>query len=226
MLNRHPLPRVLLFDVNETLLDLASIKRSVNDLLLDESGATLWFSTMLHHSLVMTVSGKHADLMEVGAAVLQMLARNRDIALSTDEAKQTLSAMRALPPHPDVLPALDRLKRAGYRLATLTNSSKTAVKAQIEHAALEGFFEQQLSVETPRLFKPHHSVYAWATKEMNAAEADCMLVAAHGWDVAGAKWAGLQAAFIARSGQQIFPLAEPPEIDVADFSALADALDA
>lgn len=226
MLNQHPRPQVLLFDVNETLLDLTPVKQSINDLLLDKSGATLWFSTMLHHSLVMTVSGKHADLMEIGAAVLQMLARNRDIALGTNEAKQALSAMRSLPPHPDVLPALERLKRAGYRLATLTNSSKAGVKAQLEHAALDGYFEQQLSVETPQLFKPHHSVYAWAAEEMRAAPAECMLVAAHGWDVAGAKWAGLQTAFIARSAQQIFPLAEPPEIDVADFSALADALDA
>lgn len=53
-----------------------------------------------------------------------------------------------------------------------------------------------------------------------------MLVAAHGWDVAGAKWAGLSTAFIARAHQQKFPLGEPPDIDVADFSALATELGA
>ncbi len=226
MQSQHQRPQVLLFDVNETLLDLAPVKQSINDLLLDESSATLWFSTMLHHSLVMTVSGRYTDLMEIGAAVLQMLARNRDIALKADDAKEVLGGMRSLSPHPDVVPALERLKRGGYRLATLTNSSKAGVKAQLEHAALAGFFEQQLSVETPQLFKPHRSVYEWAAREMNAAPAECMLVAAHGWDVAGAKWAGLQAAFIARPGQQIFPLADAPEIDVADFTALADALGA
>lgn len=224
MSNQYSRPRVLLFDVNETLLDLTPLKQSVNGLLRDESGATLWFSMMLHHSLVMTVSDRHADLMDVGAAVLQMLARNRGIALGTGEARQVLSAMRSLPPHPDVLPALERLQRVGYRLATLTNSSTAGVKTQLEHASLAGFFEQQLSVETPQLFKPHRAVYAWAAEAMAVAPSECMLVAAHGWDVAGAKWAGLQTAFIARAGQQTFPLAEPADIDVAEFSALADAL--
>ncbi len=105
MLNQASRPQVLLFDVNETLLDLAPVKRSVDEILLDEHGASLWFSTMLHHSLVMTVSGRHADLMEIGAAVLQMLARNRDIVIGTEDARQALSAMRSLAPHPDVLPS-------------------------------------------------------------------------------------------------------------------------
>ena len=53
---------------------------------------------------------------------------------------------------------------------------------------------------------------------------ECMLVAAHGWDVAGAKWAGMQTAFIAREGQQKFPLAVPPDLDLSDLTALADML--
>ena len=47
---------------------------------------------------------------------------------------------------------------------------------------------------------------------------------AHGWDVAGAKWAGMQTAFIAGEGQQKFPLALPADIDVSDLAALADTL--
>jgi 2-haloacid dehalogenase len=39
-----------------------------------------------------------------------------------------------------------------------------------------------------------------------------MLVAAHGWDTAGAQLAGLQAAFIARPGQQSYPLAPAPTL--------------
>ncbi len=221
-----PRPQVLLFDVNETLLDLAPVKKRVSDLLLDETGATLWFSTMLHHSLVMTVSGQHADLMEIGAAVLQMLAHNADIALPADDAKALLSGMRTLQPHPDVVAGLERLQRAGYRLATVTNSSTAGLAAQLEHASIARFFERQLSVETLQRFKPHRSVYEWAAGEMKVAPAACMLVAAHGWDVAGAAWAGMQTAFIARSGQQMFPLAPTPDVDVADLAALADALGA
>lgn len=219
-------PRVLLLDVNETLLDMAPVKQKVDDLLLDSGASTLWFSSTLHHSLVMTVSGIHAEFADIGAAVLQMLARNRDIALDEADAKQLLSGMKTLLPHPDVAPALDRLRKAGYRLASLTNSSQSGVEAQLQHAGLAEFCERHLSVETPALFKPHREVYLWAAREMAAAPGECSLVACHGWDVAGAKWAGLQTAFVARQQQQLFPLAAPPDIHVADFAALADALEA
>ena len=133
----------------------------------------------------------------------------------------------ALPCHGIVVgPLLKRLLDAGFRMATLTNSPAAGVQAQTRHAGIDAFFEKQLSVESVGRFKPDRSVYEWAAREMGVAPADCMLVAAHGWDVAGAQWAGLRSAFIAREGQQKFPLAEPPEIDVADLSTLAEKLGA
>ncbi|MBA3774429.1 MAG: haloacid dehalogenase type II [Ramlibacter sp.] len=221
-----PRPRVLLFDVNETLLDIGPLKEKVGDLLQDPSAGTLWFTTMLQYSLAMTVSSQYAALGEIGAATLQMLARNSDIALSKEDAQAVLAGLRTLDAHPDVAPALQRLRGAGFRMATLTNSPPAGVQAQTRHAGIDAFFEKQLTVESVGRFKPDRSVYEWAAREMGVAPADCMLVAAHGWDVAGAQWAGMRSAFIAREGQQKFPLAEPPEIDVADLSKLAEKLGA
>ncbi len=217
-------PRVILFDVNETLLDIKPLQKAVAAVLRDEAAAKLWFTTMLQYSLVMTVSDQYASFGEIGAAALQMLARDRDITLTVDDAKQVLSVIRNLPPHPDVKPALERLKRSGVRLATLTNSSQEVAVAQMRQAGLDGYFEHMLSVDQPRKFKPHRAVYDWASGEMGAKPGDCMLVAAHGWDVAGAKWAGLQAAFIARKGQQIFPLAVTPDVVTADLLGFVEKL--
>ncbi len=214
-------PRVLLFDVNETLLDIGPLKEKVGDLLQDPDAGTLWFTTMLQYSLAMTVSGQYAALGEIGAATLQMLARNSDIVLSKDDAQAVLAGLRTLQAHPDVTPALQRLQGAGFRMATLTNSPAAGVQAQTRYAGIDGFFESQLSVESVGRFKPDRTVYEWAAREMGVAPSECMLVAAHGWDVAGAQWAGMRSAFVAREGQQKFPLAEAPEIDVPDLTALA-----
>lgn len=214
-------PTLLLFDVNETLLDLAPLKQKVGDLLQDPDAATQWFTTLLQYSLVMTVSDQYAPFTDVGVATLQMLGRNADIVIDAEDAKAALSVMRSLPPHADVKPALQRLQDQGLRLVTLTNSPQAGVKAQMESAGLTELFERQLSVDTVGKYKPHRAVYEWAASEMGVAPGDCMLVAAHGWDVAGAAWAGLRTAFIAREGQQKFPLAPPPDVDVADLTALA-----
>ena len=215
-------PRVLFFDVNETLLNLAPLKRRIGDILLDPGKAELWFATTLQYSLAMTVAGQYAAFPDIGAAVLQMLARNSNIAMSAEDAKQVLSVMRELAPHLDVAPALKRLKASGMHLATLTNSSQAGAEAQMAHAGLTELFERQLSVESVGKFKPHADVYRWAAGELGFELGDCMLVAAHGWDVAGAKWAGMQSAFIAREGQQKFPLAPASDLEVADLSALAN----
>ena len=218
-------PKVIFFDVNETLLDLKPLKESVGRALGDRPDLVpLWFTTMLQYSLVTTVADRYSDFGDIGVACLLMVARNQGIDLGEDAAKKAVAPIRSLPPHPDVAPALARLKDAKYRLVTLTNSSDAAVADQMKNAKLDKLFEAALSVEGVGLYKPHAHVYRWAARRMGADVSECLLVAAHGWDVAGAAWAGMRTAFVARPGQQPFPLGPAPELMVATLAELADKL--
>ncbi|WP_299461646.1 haloacid dehalogenase type II [uncultured Gimesia sp.] len=218
-------PKCLFFDVNETLLDLDAMKVSVAEALGGRADLLpLWFTTMLQHSLVATVGDHYDDFGVIGAATLQMVARNQGIELSDEAAKQALAPIRSLPPHPDVKPALEQLKQAGYRMVTLTNSSQAGVDEQMKNAGLTDLFEVRLSVEELQMFKPHSHVYKWAARKMNVPPEDCMLIAAHGWDIAGALWAGWRGAFVARPGAQLYPLAKQPEINEPDMQRVAAQL--
>lgn len=218
-------PKCLFFDVNETLLDLDAMKQSVAAALGGRPDLLpLWFTTMLQHSLVATVGDHYEDFGVIGAATLQMVARNQGIDLSDDDAKQALAPIRSLPAHPDVRSALEQLKEAGYRMVTLTNSSQAGVDAQMKNAGLTDLFEDRLSVESVQMFKPHSHVYKWASRKMNVPPEDCMLIAAHGWDIAGALWAGWRGAFVARPGAQLYPLAKQPEINQPDMQQVAAKL--
>jgi len=218
---------MLFFDVNETLLDLNAMKPVVGEALGSRPDLlSLWFTTMLQYSLVVTVLDQYQHFGEVGAASLIMLARTHGVTLTPDEARTAVSSIMSLPAHPDVRPALEGLKGEGFRMVTLTNSSQTAVDAQMQNANLTDLFEKQLSVEEVQLFKPHSHVYKWAARKMGLAPEECMLVAAHGWDVAGAIWSGWRAAFISRPGAQLFPLAPIPEIVESDLRSAAKRLSA
>jgi 2-haloacid dehalogenase len=218
-------PKMLFFDVNETLLDLSAMKVVVGDALGSRPDLlSLWFTTMLQHSLVVTVTDQYHHFGEVGVAALLMVARNHGVNLSPEEAHRTVSSIMSLPAHPDVRPALEELKSEGFRMVTLTNSSQAAVDAQMQNAHLTDLFEKRLSVEEVQLFKPHSHVYKWAARKMGLAPEECMLVAAHGWDVAGAIWSGWRAAFISRPGAQLFPLAPIPEIVEPDMRSAAERL--
>jgi len=223
----HPMtrPKCLFFDVNETLLDLTSMKKSVADALGGrEDLLSLWFTTMLQYSLVSSAGGQYEDFGVIGAATLRMVARNNGIELSEADSKNAIMPIRTLPPHPDVRDGLKRLKAAGYHMVTLTNSSNGGVEAQMQNAGLTEMFDSRLSVEDVQMYKPHQHVYAWAARILGLEPHECMLVAAHGWDIAGALWAGWRAAFLSRPGAQLYPLAPEPEINVPELGTAADRL--
>lgn len=221
-----PRPKVLFFDVNETLLDLTNMKKQVGDALGGrEDLLVLWFTTMLHYSLVTSASGHYEHFEHIGAATLQMVAANNGIVISEAEARKIImEALQGLPAHPEVKAALTQLKKAGYKLVSFTNSSNEGVKKQFESAGLTDYFDERLSIENVGTFKPFTDTYAWGALKMGVKPEACMLIAAHGWDVAGALWAGWRAAFVSRPGQQLFPLAPKTEIVESDLKKVADIL--
>ncbi|MDF9799319.1 2-haloacid dehalogenase [Catalinimonas alkaloidigena] len=221
-----PRPKVLFFDVNETLLDLTQMKQQVGKALHGrEDLLSLWFTTMLQYSLVTTASGQYHHFGYIGAAALQMVAANNNIAISESEAREVIvNALRGLPAHPEVKLALRQLKEDGYKLVSFTNSSNEGVKKQFESAGLTEYFEERLSVEEIGKFKPFKETYDWGARKMGINPNEAMLIAAHGWDVAGALWAGWRAAFISRPGKQLFPLAPEAEIVVSDLQKVSDIL--
>lgn len=218
-------PEVIFFDVNETLLDLGPVKEAVGRALGGRSELVpLWFTTMLQYSLVTTVADRYRDFGEIAVACLCMVARSQGIELDEAAAREAVAPIRAVPPHPDVVPALERLRAARYRLLALTNSSQKALADQLKNAGLDGLLEAAWSVEEVGLYKPHAHVYRWAARRAGVDVSECLMVAAHGWDVAGATWAGMRSAFVGRPGQQQFPLGPTPELEVATLEELADEL--
>lgn len=221
-----PTPKIIFFDVNETLLDLEDLRSSVA-IALDgrDDLLGLWFSTMLHHSLVDTATERFHTFGEIGVSALLMVAKSKGIELSEDEARTAIvTPLLSLPSHPDVKDGLARLKASGVTLVSLTNSSNRGVRTQFENAGLTEFFVRRLSVEDIEVYKPDLRTYRWALDQMGVKPEEAMLVAAHGWDIAGAKAVGLQATFIARPGKTIYPLAIEPDYVVANLHELVEIL--
>lgn len=218
-------PEIIFFDVNETLLDLESLKVSIVEKLHNKAElGNLWFTTMLQYSLVVTVSNQYHDFGSIGAAALQMIAKNNNINLSFEQAKDAVKPILSLQPHPEVFDSLSLLKKHNYKLVTFTNSSNYAIGEQMKNSGLAHFFDANISIEDFGKFKPDEGVYHWAARKMNVTNENCLLIAAHGWDVAGASWAGWQSAFLSRKGQQLFPLAPNPNYTTPDLQTLAEIL--
>jgi 2-haloacid dehalogenase len=217
-------PKVLVFDVNQTMLDLNALRPQFARVFGDGKALDEWFSLLLQYSLVVTVTDAYSDFGTVGKAVLEMLASTKGVKLTPQDATRILQGMLMLPAHLDVGESLKRLRGAGFRMVTLTNSSPTAVKAQLQNAGLAQYFEESISVESVHRFKPDLEVYRSAAAHIGIQPADLLLIAAHPWDVFGAMKAGWQAAFVARNGITPFPLGPKPGIIGPDMKAVADEI--
>ncbi|WP_322813991.1 haloacid dehalogenase type II [Chloroflexus sp.] len=218
------MPRVCVFDVNETLLDLRALDPMFEQTFGDPDVRREWFQQVIHLAMVVTITGSYVPFAQIGDAALTMTAARRGVTLSSSGRQQILAGMRHLPPHPDVRPALEHLQANGIRLATLTNSNVELAEAQLAFAGLRDFFEVRLSVEEVRRLKPAPEVYQMAAHRLGVAMDQVRLIAAHAWDVAGALRAGCAAAFVARPGMVLDPLAPPPDVVGNDLVAVVDQI--
>jgi 2-haloacid dehalogenase len=217
--------RVQVFDVNETLLDLAGLDPHFERIFGDRRVRVTWFTQMIQSALVATVTGAYHPFGAHAMAALEMTAEQAGVPLADDDKQAVAAQMRQLPAHPEVAGALRRLGDAGLRLAALTNSTEEVARAQLEHAGLIESFELVLSADTVGRLKPAPEPYRMAAERLGVAIDQVRLIAAHAWDVAGAASAGCGAtAFVARPGKVLDPLVERPGIVGADLAEVADAI--
>jgi 2-haloacid dehalogenase len=218
------MPRIIVCDVNETLLDVGALEPHFKQAFGDGRVLQEWFATVLLYSEVATLAGPYSDFASIGGAALDMTAAARGITLSPGDRGRILQSMLTLPAHPDVRDGLQIMRDAGLRLVTLTNSAPAAVQQQLANAGLAMFFERSFSVDAVRRFKPAAEAYSSVADALGVPIDRLRLVAAHAWDIVGALRAGYAAAFVARPGKVLYPLGPQPDISAPDFRAVARAI--
>jgi len=218
---------VLVFDVNETLIDIEGLSPLFEQIFGDARAMREWFGQLVMYSMTTALSGCYVDFFTLGQGVLRMLGEVHETRISDGDLERIKQAMMTMPAHPDVAGGLAALRDDGFRLVTLTNSPPNpSGPSPLENAGLGGYFERQFSVDACRTFKPARDVYAYACRELGVAPADCMMVAAHVWDTIGAQSAGYGGALITRPGNAVLPLGGLPQpaLVAPDLKQLAQKL--
>ena len=216
---------VIVFDVNETLMNLDGVNPVFDRIFNDPAAMRLWFGGLITYSEALTLAGVYVPFTDIGGAVLRMLAATRDIAISDADAAELTNRFATMPPHPDVPPALHRLREHGFRLFTLTDNTLEISGRQLEHAGIIDLFERRFSVdETVKRHKPAQEAYHSVATALQLEPGNICLVAAHVWDTIGAQSAGWQAGLILREGNAPLDVGPQPDYIGKDLDAIADQL--
>ena len=191
---------VVVFDVNETLSDLAPLTQRFADLGAPEHLAALWFTSVLRDGFALAAAQASAPFVKIASSVLTQLLTAAGVEDVEAGVEHVMSGFWELDVHPDVPEGVRALRRAGLRLVTLTNGTVTITDALLTKAGLRQEFERLLSVEDAGVWKPAPASYNYAAQALGVAPAAMVLVAVHPWDIDGAHRAGLQTAWIDRKG--------------------------
>jgi 2-haloacid dehalogenase len=204
--------KIILFDINETVLDLSVLKPKFKASFGDDRVIATWFSMLLHSSTVCMITGVKTDFATLAATTLESMAARMDIKLSKTMGDDILNGFANMPAHDDIKQALGQLKSAGFRTVAFSNSSLNLISTQIKNAGLTEYFDKIISVEETGSFKPDPNVYKFAAKKLNQPLSSLRLVATHDWDTHGALSVGMKAAYIERSSTFYHPLYHQPDI--------------
>lgn len=206
---------VVVFDVNETLSDLVPLAAAFTAVGAPGYLVDHWFSSVLRDGFALGIGGQCADFGTVGRAVLTGLLAQHRLIVETDLAvEQIMAAFADLPVHPDVAPGIRALRAAGLQVATLSNGGTAFADGMLRRADVRDLVDPLLSVQEAGAWKPFEPAYRYASQATGFAPAEVLLVAVHPWDCDGAMRAGLQAAWVDRTGAPYPSIFAP-----ADFSA-------
>jgi 2-haloacid dehalogenase len=221
-----PAKPVLVFDVNETLLDI-DVLNPIFDRIFGTPGRMReWFAQLILYSEAITLAGRYAPFGALGAGVLRMLGAIHGVTIRDDHLNELRMAIGTLPVHADVRAALQRLQNAGYRMVTLTNTPPAPGPDALTMGGVGNFFEQRFTVDPVRRFKPAPETYRMVTDALRVPPSSACMIAAHTWDTLGAQAAGWTGALVTREVNAVLdaPDVPKPEIVGPDLTAIANQI--
>jgi 2-haloacid dehalogenase len=215
---------LIVFDVNETLLDLDSMVPIFERIFGDRIAMRLWFDNLIMYSEALTLAGSYVPFTDIGAAAMKMLADVRGTRITDADKKELTEKFSTMPPHTEVPAGLRKLRSAGFRLFTLTDNLIEVQGRQLEHGKIIDLFERRFSADGVKRHKPAPEAYRYVETELGTKPSDMVMIACHTWDTIGAAAAGWEACLIKRPGNDVFGEGPQPVIVGNDLDEVADAL--
>ncbi len=218
----RPRPSVIVFDVNETLSDMAPMTRRFAEIGVPEPLAQVWFASLLRDGFALAATGGKEKLTRLADGALRAVLARASLNRSADDAADhVLAGFADLSVHPDVPDGVRILRQHGLRLVTLSNGSAEVAGRLLAKAGIRSEFEHLLSVDDADAWKPARAAYAHAARACSADIEQMLLVAVHPWDIHGAHQAGMHTGWITRQQAPYPDYFSAPDLQAADLVTLA-----
>ena len=190
--------KLIIFDVNETMFSLNSIEEYFLKLGLPKYSASLWFSNVLKEGFANSCIGNFHNFKKIAESEFSKLFTIHKLKLNQTHVNQLFRKFSNLKVHDDILESLLILSKYKIPVVTLTNGSKENTIRLLKNNKISKYVKQCFSINEIKIWKPNKKTYLYVCKRMKIKPSNTLMIAAHGWDINGAKNAGLKTGYISR----------------------------
>ncbi|MHC8508190.1 MAG: haloacid dehalogenase type II [Rhodospirillales bacterium] len=197
------MPHRVVFDVYGTLLDIASPAARLSGRIGPKAAhcADLWRAKQLEYSWTATFIGHYEPFWNLTERALDYTLAALDLTADAGLKQALLDAYTAPDVHREVTGALERIRAAGCKTAVFSNGDPAMLETALGNTGLRALFDDVVSVDPVRCFKPDRRVYAYCAEVLGAAD-EILFVSSNGWDAAGAAAFGWRTVWVSRKGHE------------------------
>lgn len=215
------------FDVYGTLIDTAGVTEALRMYAGEEAAvfAALWREKQLEYSFRRGLMQNYVYFTVCTKQALDYTCSVLGFDIPEQEREKLMAGYRTLPAFSDVREALTDLKSARFRMYAFSNGKPDDVASLLDNSGISSYFEDVISTDEIKSFKPNPAVYAHFLRRAGATGAEAWLISGNPFDVIGAISAGLRGCWVKRTGKALFdPWEIRPTATISDLTELAEAV--
>ena len=216
---------LVIFDVNQTMFSLNALKKKFKEFGLKQSLVNNWFLSVLKEGFSSSLSQQFVDFKTIGKNELIKIFLQNNTLYNHKIINSILEEFGNLKVHPDIKTSLKYLKKNKIKIVTLTNGSVLNTKLLLKKNNINNFIDECFSINSFKIWKPAREVYLKTCEKMKIKPGRALMIAAHGWDINGAKLAGLKTAYITRYEKKLSDFYYRPDYVGSDSREIIKKLD-
>jgi 2-haloacid dehalogenase len=184
----------------------------------------LWRQKQLEYTFRLTAMEQYEDFAQVTRYALDYALIATGYTLTDEQKQQLMEQYNDLEPFSDTHEGLQRLQQKGHTMVVFSNGTPRMLSALMKAAQLDAYMQGFISVDEVRTYKPSPRVYQLVGQKLARPLHEIRLISSNPFDIIGAMSAGMQAAWVDRSGSIFDPFGPHPTMVVKTLVELADAL--
>ena len=216
--------KAIIFDAYGTLFDVNSAAEKCKNKIGEkwEPFANYWRTTQLEYTWLRSLMGRHQDFWKVTE---QSLDKSMKVfQIDTSMKDELLDLYKVLSTFPEVKETLKKLKEKNYKLSILSNGTPFLLKELVSSNNLESIFDDVLSIEEVKIYKPHPNVYNIPIKKYQIEKNQFAYLSSNTWDVSAAGNFGFNAVWVNRNKNIFDNLDYKPITEINNLSDLNNLL--